>query len=255
MANFLDYAPQVFSPSENPSETDIQLVMVVVQMIKLLYGALFKKLRGRVLSLDDQVFGSAVLELQAFVGYMAPHFPLGMNIINNDIKVRFNSLSQLLFPHTHLSQLEQAYQDMNIIFCELTSFLIPHMMSFPGRSRGKSRATSHQTINPSKPLGAIEHHVRYVRDYVVGLLKGEPPGAQTPRPISTSTYHALLPTLWTLLSNSSSANEESNSNDILRSIIQHAIRVSSTSAVKPSTLEFMSRLILVSAFDSIHSTY
>uniref|UniRef100_D8PQT0 Pre-rRNA-processing protein n=1 Tax=Schizophyllum commune (strain H4-8 / FGSC 9210) TaxID=578458 RepID=D8PQT0_SCHCM len=42
VATYLDYAPAVFGPTGTPSETELQLVMTVVDITRTLYGAIFQ---------------------------------------------------------------------------------------------------------------------------------------------------------------------------------------------------------------------
>jgi len=42
ISTFLDYAPTVFSASENPPETEVHLIMAVGEIVRTLYGALLQ---------------------------------------------------------------------------------------------------------------------------------------------------------------------------------------------------------------------
>lgn len=135
-------------------------------------------------------------------------------------------------------QTEQALQDLNLIFCELTSTLI--LRSGDSADMGR-RATANK-----KPR-QLELLVQRVGDYTVELLRGEAPeraDAQTigPRSIMPATYVSLLPTVWALINSPGAEFTDS----VVHACIEHGTRSSSTAAVKRHTVEFIGRLLLVS---------
>lgn len=80
------------------------------------------------------------------------------------------------------------------------------------------------------------------------LLLGEvPQGSNTqttlPRPVSHAQYTALLPTIWALIS--SSTSREQAPNELVVALVNHALKGSSGSAVKKDTVEFLGLLGLV----------
>ena len=170
---------------------------------------------------------------------MSPYFPFtpsGSLLGKRDIKV------------------EQAFQDLNITYCELTSLLLlvspttnAHVHQHPQNSRpssnGKRPVTS---ITPAR-LASLQ--VDRVHDYVVRLLRGEPPlgSIQTgiSRPIAPAVYSALLPTIWALI-NHAALERSQTERSLLVATIEHAVKVSSSSATKRHTLDFLGRLLLVS---------
>lgn len=94
-----------------------------------------------------------------------------------------------------------------------------------------------------------------VSDYVIHLLNGESLStSQLARPLAQSAYMALLPTIWALINNANSHLHEV-SKDVLQATIEHASRVSSKSASKQATIEFIARVVLVRrhlmVFDSL----
>jgi len=84
-----------------------------------------------------------------------------------------------------------------------------------------------------------------VGEHVVQLLQGESLSAtQLGRPLSSAAYTALLPTIWSLINNAN-ASLLDVSNDVLQATIEHARKVSSKSALKQTTIEFLARLVLL----------
>lgn len=150
---------------------------------------------------------------------------------------RFNIISHRDF------EVDQSFQELNIMYCELTSLLA--LISddhFIGKPRGKARATS-----TYKSDEALLIQAQRVSGYVIELLRGEPAAesSQLGQLLSFDAYSALLPTIW-LLVNHGSLTDSSISGDIFQATLNHAIKVSSRSAVKNSTVEFVARTVLVS---------
>ena len=84
-----------------------------------------------------------------------------------------------------------------------------------------------------------------VSEYVSHLLAGEANASDgLSRSLTLATYSALLPTLWSLVNNvggsSGGAGEE-----MVKVVVDHAMRIGSTGASKRATVEFVGRLILV----------
>lgn len=101
----------------------------------------------------------------------------------------------------------------------------------------------------------------HVSNYVVHLLSGEPSSSQPNalcRHISTQAYIALMPTIWSLINNPSNGVAVPNGIDedgddtrsVLAAVLAHAMKCSSTSAVKRPAVEFVSRLVLVRSYSS-----
>ncbi|OCH95802.1 hypothetical protein OBBRIDRAFT_871454 [Obba rivulosa] len=235
VSTFLDCAPAVFSPGSSPPETELQLVLAVTEICRTLYGAILREaVQGN--DVRDQSLG----ELQVILGYLSPYFPFaisGISSTKRDIRV------------------EQAFQDLNLTYCELTSFLIlasPARLEdhHPGSRRGKGRSQPSRRTLASSTSSTSDLHVDHVSEYVVRLLCGEPlPGtSQTTlsRSITGATYTSLLPTVWSLISAPlRPRGEENTSSAVLRVVLEHAIKASSASAVKKPTIEFIGRLILL----------
>ena len=152
---------------------------------------------------------------------------------------------------------EHTFQDLNLIYCELSSFLA--LASQYSTTAKPPRPT--RRADPARPTGGISasafasepavqaRQLQCVSAYVVQLLRGQAQGAALPRPITSQAYVALLPTVWSLLNGKQAdrgRDEDSTTAAVFSAIVDHAIKVSSTSAVKRHTIEFIGRLVLVS---------
>ena len=141
---------------------------------------------------------------------------------------------------TYCFQMEQALQDLNLIFCELTSTLI--LKSDDLTSSGRRTAA-----NSRRPPRGLDSLIQRVSGYTTQLLRGEAPeraDAQTlgPRSITPTTYVSLLPTIWALINSPGAEFTES----VIQACVEHSIKASSSSAVKRHTVDFIGRLLLVS---------
>ncbi|TFK41082.1 hypothetical protein BDQ12DRAFT_678857 [Crucibulum laeve] len=215
VATFLDYAPSVFSPSATPTETEVHLVVAVAEIVCHLYEA--------ILQTPENIPEVHAQNLESILGYMTPYFPFRLSG-SRDIK------------------LEQAFQDLNLIFCELTSLLIisaQNGLSQQGR-RGKSRHAARSTHRFKNTLSI---QMFAVSAYVIKLLRNGT-GSQVSQPLSPLAYIALLPTIWALLNNPI-ANHKETATDVLQATAEHAIKTFSKSPCKRMTIEFISRLILL----------
>ncbi|KAJ6519922.1 hypothetical protein C8R45DRAFT_853222 [Mycena sanguinolenta] len=211
ISTFLDCAPSVFSPNGNVDETQAKLIVSGAEITRHLYGAILQSEKDA-----DQRF-TACADLKSILGYMAPYFPFKLNG-SREIKA------------------EQIFQALNLIFCELTSLLVLTSETTP-RPRGKQ--PTHGDAKDSLQL-----HSKRVSDHVVQLLKGESLStSQLGRPLTSATYTALLLTVWALIN--ANPNHRTASNEVLRATIEHATQVSSKSALKQITIEFVARLVLL----------
>ena len=83
-------------------------------------------------------------------------------------------------------------------------------------------------------------------EYVSHLLAGEAnPADGLSRPLTVAAYSALLPTLWSLVSNVGGSSGGGVGEDTVRVVVDHAMRIGSTGASKRATVEFVGRLMLV----------
>ncbi|KAI5836112.1 hypothetical protein K523DRAFT_367828 [Schizophyllum commune Tattone D] len=165
VATYLDYAPAVFAPTGTPSETELQLVMTVVEITRTLYGAIFQSD-----SASTSRHEASANELKTLLNYMSPYFPF-TPASSKDLK------------------LQKAFQDLNLYYCELASLI--------ALATGPDAAS--QTRRPKKK-DTLTAQTERVRTYIIQLLHGEPvAGQQLARALSPSAYTALLPTVWSLL--------------------------------------------------------
>jgi pre-rRNA-processing protein IPI1 len=128
------------------------------------------------------------------------------------------------------------FQDLNLIFCELTSFVIINGTTLPTsyHHHDKQRQVKNRSFTVN---------ITRVSEYIIWLL-----GESIDNHLASSAYLALLPIMWTLLYTS---DEHKISEGILKAAVQHAIAVPSTSLVKEATIEFVAHIILVGAILSI----
>jgi pre-rRNA-processing protein IPI1 len=140
--------------------------------------------------------------------------------------------------------LEQTFQDLNLIFCELASLLVlaseTKSNNFVHTKRERPRKTGRQNLTATLPI-----QTERVSEYVVQLLRGGPvSSSQISLPLSSTAYIGLLPTIWSLLNNRT-IDRYQLSSDVLLATIEHAVKTPSRSGLKKSTVEFVARIILV----------
>jgi hypothetical protein len=167
---------------------------------------------------------------------MASYFPfLPSPLIRRDVQASTLGLPLLclLIP---LSQIEQGLQDLNIIFCELASLLIPAYTN-----QHTDQSTSKRGNGNSLPI-----QISQVKDYVAGLLAGVSVSPHTvARHITAQDYVALLPTVWMLLNSNLEHHGVDEGASTLSALLDHSLQVSSAAATKRMTVDFFVRLILV----------
>lgn len=131
-----------------------------------------------------------------------------------------------------------------MVFCELTSLLALSTC----RDTQSSTLKSRKTLSASKSSqDTLRARLLRVSEYVIQLLRGEVcPASPLRRPLAPAAYVTLLPTIWALLSGPTTS--PNTSTPIFQAIIEHAIGVSSKSALKKPTIEFVARLVLVRVF-------
>ncbi|KIK28472.1 hypothetical protein PISMIDRAFT_90735 [Pisolithus microcarpus 441] len=218
IASYLDCAPITFSPGVNPSDTDLQLLTAAMEITRTLYSVILQDATAT--HCDD---------LKGLLGHLSGYFPF--RPAHRDAKV------------------EQAFQHLSVIYCELVSLLVL-VLSLPGlepSSQGDSRTRS--SLPHIKVDKKLRLQTESIRAYIVRLLKGEgEPDVQLPRPLTPTVYIALLPSIWALLNHLDGPNihlDEVVSSNVLSAVLEHAIRTTSTSAVKHPTIEFVARLLLL----------
>ncbi|SJL05680.1 uncharacterized protein ARMOST_09016 [Armillaria ostoyae] len=204
VSTFLDYAPTVFSPSSNPQEVELDLILAVSDSVRSIYG--------EISHIQDTKNSSLLENLTSILGYMTPFFPFRPGG-KRDIKI------------------EQAFQDLNLVYCELTSLLV--LTSQDTRSRQQQpRKTDRSKLS-------IQNDI--VCDYVLRELSGGNVSSnQVARSLTSAAYTSLTPTMWSLINTPSQS-----SNGVFGAVLEHGTVVSAKSALKKPTVDFMSRLILM----------
>ncbi|KAF8140186.1 hypothetical protein EV363DRAFT_1393099 [Boletus edulis] len=239
-ATFLDGAPVVFSPSTNPTETEVQMLMAAFKITRTLYGAILQ-------SVDP---GADLLapceELKTLLGYLTGYFPF--TAAHREAKASAWWIRKPRGAHQEC-RWSKLFQDLSVIYCELLSLLILVSHQSGTRNmdrRNRFRAPRHTFLSPLKSRFSLSSQVDLVKSYVIRLLQGDGgSGAQLSRPISVAIYTALLPTIWALLNQRSGDQPEQEPSAVLTATLDHAMRASSVSAVKRLTVEFVGRLLLL----------
>ncbi|KAH9079321.1 hypothetical protein EDB83DRAFT_2503787 [Lactarius deliciosus] len=202
LSNFLDSAPSVFTPSSVPLQTELGIISAIGSIYHGLYGALLQDTRSNANTsfLSDS--------LQALLRRMAPYFPFLSNpLVKRDV------------------QIEQTLQDLNIVFCELTSLLV----------LACSTPLVTQSNTKIRDGTSVQTQISQVKDFVASLLRGVSRSPNTiGRQISAQEYTALLPTLWMLLNSNLDRGGVDEDIDILCVLLDHARQV-----------DFIVRLILL----------
>ncbi|KAG1783868.1 hypothetical protein EV702DRAFT_1055985 [Suillus placidus] len=229
LASYLDCAPVVFSPDANPPEAELNLLTVTARIMRTLYGSILQDRFSLSLAEEETLCD----ELSTLLGYMTGYFPF--RPARREIKV------------------EHAFQDLNVIYCELTAMLV--LVSFrrpSGDISRKARFPTSRSLASShvKHEGKLTLQAGLVRTYVTRLLLGEDnSGAQISRPLIPTMYIALLPTIWALLNQTKESHTRSQgeapTDTVLSAMLDHAIRTTSNSAVKALTVEFVARILLL----------
>ncbi|KAG6888689.1 hypothetical protein C0995_006679 [Termitomyces sp. Mi166 len=231
IATFLDCAPSIFMPGGNPSETQVQLVLAVGQIARTLYGVILQA------SVSSKMKNAASDDLNTLLGYMTPYFPFTSG--TKDVKVG------------------QAFQDLNLIFSELTSLLVlTTNVEISRLTRRRKARQINSWVPGNKFHNSLSIQTQRVSTYILRLLDGEPvSGSQLGRTLAPAAYVSLLPAIWALLNDNGSAHHESNDSAILNAVISHSMKTSSKSALKRLTIEFVARLILLSTDPRYHGHF
>ena len=142
-------------------------------------------------------------------------------------------------------KVEQTVQRLNLTFCELTSLLtLHHAEPPPSNTRSQNHKPKGRSIQKSSSVTSLP--LDRVSEYVSFLLAGEAnPAEGLSRPLTPGAYCALLPTLWSLVNNIGQSSGGSVGEEMVKIVVDHAMRVGSTSANKRATVEFVGRLMLV----------
>ncbi|KAG1755203.1 uncharacterized protein EDB91DRAFT_1242401 [Suillus paluster] len=230
LASYLDCAPIVFSPSVNPPEAELNLLTVTARIMRTLYGSILQN-RFSVSLTEEEILCD---ELRTLLGYMTGYFPFR--------------------PARREMKVEHAFQELNVIYCELTALLV--LLFFRRQLGDISRKSRSQFPRLSASSSQVKHEGKLtlqaglVRTYVTRLLLGEDDSsAQISKPLIPTMYTALLPTIWALLNQPKESQMrtrgETHSHTVLSAMLDHAIRTPSSSAVKVLTVEFVARILLL----------
>ncbi|KIK71082.1 hypothetical protein GYMLUDRAFT_975790 [Collybiopsis luxurians FD-317 M1] len=209
---FLDCAPAVFSPGNSPAETEMELVLAVASITSTLYGNIIQ---------DSSPAPSALGELKTMLNYMTPYFPFHPGG-RKEIKI------------------EQAFQDLNLIYCNLTSRLTLASRAEPAPRRNVPRGKK------GRRLSNDASQTDRVHEYALQILRGQAADSQLTRTLTPAAYSSLLPTLWSLINYSAQDQENlERSRNVLQATLEHAVKTGSKSALKRSTFDFVARLVLL----------
>ena len=188
-------------------------------------------------------------ELKTLIGYLTCYFPF--KPAYRDIKVGIHITTPTTV-NLRCPQVEQAFRNLNVIYCELTS-LVVLVSSWWSSEGGRREDTCMAQRRSAKNVGKPDIHTELVRSYIVRALNGEgETGALLSRPLTPLAYIALLPSVWALLNHSNASSDEDVSLTVLAATLDHGMRTASNSAVKRLTVEFVARLLLVSVFCRIN---
>ncbi|KLO13784.1 hypothetical protein SCHPADRAFT_827523 [Schizopora paradoxa] len=250
ISTFLDCAPTVFAPTQQPSESEVQLLLSVFEIARCVFGALLR---------DETVRRQSDTRdlLRAFLAHLSVYYPFGEGkMVAMDLKI------------------DHAMQTMSLIYSELFSLLFATRSSKPGSqdsTHGKKRkydmadqkAFKRQKSDTGVSLShasfqALEKQSIRVRKYVIGRLRGQVQSATRPmgQPFTTPTYEGLQPTIWWLL-NEGRFDEEGGDDgvEIFNVIVEHATRIGSTTSLKKASTEFVMRLVLLSTERHYRGSY
>jgi len=110
-------------------------------------------------------------------------------------------------------------------------------------SRSTKNGKQQTKRTPSKKVSI---QIERVAQYIIRRLRGEANSTQIGSVLTASPYLSLLPTIWAIVNKPGLNQQEADG--IIHAILDHALKVSSKSACKPLTIEFVARLLLVSIY-------
>jgi pre-rRNA-processing protein IPI1 len=138
------------------------------------------------------------------------------------------------------------FQDLNLIYCDLLSRLVLatrlNAETQTTRSNKKIFASNAQPLNTNDKLWVQSD---LVCDYIVGLLGGNESENHLARPLSPAAYNLLLPAIWSLINLPRRQESTFSDVNVWQTTLKHASSLSSKSALKRSTIDFVARIILV----------
>lgn len=179
-----------------------------------------------------QVDHEHISHLESIVNYMAPYFPAS----TRDNKVFFSFILCENCRTDRCTQVEASFEEFNLIFCQLTALIIVATQADSPRPHQKRKIRSRSDT--------LSIHAEQVTRYIARRLRGEAASSsQIGVAINPAAYNALLPTIWALIS--SRGGNAAEVDGVFHATLDHAVRVSSKSACKRLTVEFVARLLMV----------
>lgn len=237
---FLDSGPTAFSPeaaaapsTSTAQENALTTIIAVADISRDLWRSILLHDLHRNASNRAELASS----MEKMITHMAVYFPFG----HDELTKRSMSDATKL-------------QSLNITFCELVA-LVGISSRRPSANQSHEGGTTGMVQSKgSRSKNKTEGALLAMSKYVTSLL-----GSAKSHSILTSgttvtpqMYIQLLPTIWSLLAESSPATEDE---DILRVLIRHFLDLSSTSGVKKLAFISISRLLMVSQSRPLSAYY
>ncbi|KAK4047919.1 rRNA processing protein [Microbotryomycetes sp. JL201] len=268
LSSFLDAAPTAFSPADTFVSTsagvgdDLQLVLAVVNVSKHLYWSELGS--ADVVAIDgehengrkkDKERQAARKSLVGLLSHAAAYFPFGGDELRERSAEEEGILTQL-----------------NMTFASLVSLLAFTADGSATKSRHSKPLSKAKAQKQDDVSARIEIMVDNVKQWVLQALKGELTSKSHPMGLSLSSqsYTALEPTLWSLLNASPSRLQQQQSrppsqsaSEIWSTVVKHCLDSSATSETKRVAFSFISNILVTSidvdyvnafdAFDELNS--
>ncbi|KAG7099292.1 hypothetical protein E1B28_001151 [Marasmius oreades] len=216
---FIECSAAVFSPSNAPPETELQFVLAVTAIACALYNWL---LQAR------QICPTSIDELASLLNCVTPFFPFTFSG-HRDVKV------------------EHAFRQLNLEYCDLISRLVFATQSKSSSQQRHPEQSQSSVDRSSKQTTRLLDQISHVREYVLGELGHREKVSS--RPLTLTAYTSLLPTVWALI-NARNSDPGLNgpppySDDVFLALVEHGIRISTKSALKKCSTEFIAKLVLL----------
>lgn len=256
VATFLDCAPAAFGLGSTNS-TELELIASVANISRSIYsvilqGDLFVRLQpyslaSKVLSLVTGEFEERFERAECLAWSHGGLLP----VLYKRGQARYQGThgrSRCGLADPPPPQTEQTVQQLNLTFCELTSLLtLRHTEPLPSNPRLQNHKPKGKSIQKLTPVASLP--LDRVSEYVSILLAGEAnPEDGLSRPLTLAAYWTLLPTLWSLVNNLGQSSGGSVGEEVIKIVVNHAMRIGSTGASKRATVEFVGGLMLVRQF-------
>ncbi|KAG8928396.1 hypothetical protein FRC03_012359 [Tulasnella sp. 419] len=229
IVTFLDIAPSAFMPPHSSRqevgsiETQIELLCTVGLLTSSIYGTILR--RGS----TDAVKATASENVKNIMSRMAPYFPFGDGV-----------------PIRPDAQVEQHFQDLNLIYCDLISLLFT-----------QHQWSSRSALKRKQDHFDVPRQLHRVREWVSKAIRGQIVSSTQPlgQQLSSTAYLALLPTIWSLLNTRTDTTTEEDgekssgvaTDDTWLAILEHFHRAGAMSSGKKLSLQFIGSLVLLQA--------